>query len=126
MQPEPSPAHRRCARAPACPWGLCWALGLAIALGPVSAFAGAGAPATVDFGRDILPILSDKCFLCHGPDAKARKAGLRLDTEEGALHAASPVIVPGKSDESELIYRVTSEDASEVMPPPRSNRTLTS
>src|SRR5436190_3377547 len=80
-----------------------------------------------DFGRDILPILSDKCFHCHGPDAKARKAGLRFDTKEGAFREKDGVrvIVPGKSGESELIRRVTSTDETEMMPPPEANRPLT-
>ncbi len=80
-----------------------------------------------DFGRDILPILSDKCFHCHGPDASARKANLRLDTREGAfrVHKGKAAIVPGKSDASELIQRIISSDTSEVMPPPDSNRSLT-
>ena len=79
----------------------------------------------MDFSRDILPILSDNCFLCHGPDAKTRKADLRLDTKEGALREQDPVIVPGKSAESELILRIVSNDEDEVMPPPKSNRKLT-
>jgi mono/diheme cytochrome c family protein len=79
---------------------------------------------SVDFGRDVLPILSDNCFRCHGPDARARKAGLRLDTPEGALRKADPVLVPGKSAVSELVRRITSTDAEEVMPPPKSNRKL--
>ncbi|WP_422928891.1 DUF1553 domain-containing protein [Singulisphaera sp. PoT] len=79
----------------------------------------------VNFGRDVLPILSDKCFHCHGPDPKARKAKLRLDTQEGAFRTEDPIIVPGKSDESELVLRVLSEDAEEKMPPPDSNRSLT-
>ena len=79
----------------------------------------------MDFSRDILPILSDNCFLCHGPDAKTRKANLRLDTREGALRLEDPVIVPGQSAESELFLRIISGDEAEVMPPPRSKRTLT-
>jgi hypothetical protein len=75
----------------------------------------------VRFSRDILPILSENCFQCHGPDDKARKAKLRLDTQEGAR----AVIVPGKSAESELVRRITSDDPDERMPPPRTNRTLT-
>ena len=66
----------------------------------------AGEAEPVHFSRDILPILSENCFPCHGPDAKARKADLRLDIKEAsALRAAEPVIVPGKSGESELFQR---------------------
>ena len=81
----------------------------------------------VDFGRDVLPILSDNCFFCHGPDEKARKAKLRLDTKEGAFRVrdGEAVIVPGKVADSELIRRLTADDADERMPPPKSNRTLT-
>lgn len=80
-----------------------------------------------DFGRDILPILSDKCFHCHGPDAQTRKGKLRLDTKEGAfrLKDGKAVIIPGKSAESELFLRITSNDESELMPPRESNRSLT-
>ncbi|MEO2087882.1 MAG: DUF1553 domain-containing protein [Gemmataceae bacterium] len=81
----------------------------------------AWARADVDFSRDVLPILADKCFHCHGPDEKGRKAKLRLDTKDGA----AKVLTPGKSGESELFTRVSSTDANEVMPPPDSNRTLT-
>jgi hypothetical protein len=80
---------------------------------------------SVDFRRDILPILSENCFLCHGPDSKTRKADLRLDTKAGALRTSDPIIVPGKSGESELILRIVSEDPDEVMPPRKSGKTLT-
>jgi hypothetical protein len=93
-------------------------------LGLLLALAGSPAAAGVDFGRDVLPILSDHCFRCHGPDAKARKARLRLDTEQGALRKTDPVIVPGKSTQSELVRRITAADPNEVMPPPRANRKL--
>ncbi|HJT79443.1 MAG TPA: DUF1549 domain-containing protein, partial [Gemmataceae bacterium] len=73
------------------------------------------------FGRDVLPILSQNCFRCHGPDEKARKAKLRLDTHEGALK----VIVPGKSGASELVRRINAAPHDGHMPPPRSNLTLT-
>ena len=78
----------------------------------------------VDFRRDVLPILSDNCFLCHGPDAKTRKADLRLDRNEDALRTTEPVIVPGRSAESELFLRVASVDLAERMPPPKSGRAL--
>ena len=83
--------------------------------------------AEVEYARDILPILSDACYHCHGPDEQARKARLRLDTREGAFRTRSKrtVIVPGKTAESELIKRITSDDETEVMPPPESNRKLT-
>ena len=79
------------------------------------------------FNRDILPILSDNCFSCHGPDEKARKAKLRLDTKEGAFRVKDDVhvIVPGKSAKSELYRRLTSKDPDDVMPPPKSTRKLT-
>ncbi|MFN7141214.1 MAG: DUF1549 domain-containing protein, partial [Limisphaerales bacterium] len=75
----------------------------------------------VQFNRDIRPILSDKCFHCHGPDPTTRKAKLRLDTEEGA-HAA---IVAGKPQESEVFHRITTKDPDDVMPPLESNKSLT-
>src|SRR6266516_938213 len=83
--------------------------------------------ATVDFSRDILPILSDNCFQCHGPDEKARKAKLRFDTKEGAFRVkdGKTVIVPGKSAESELVRRITTTDMDDRMPPAKSNHKLT-
>ena len=84
------------------------------------AVAATGAP--LDFDRDIRPILSENCFFCHGPDEKKRKAGLRLDIDTAAT---AEVIVAGKPDESELIHRIMSSDADEVMPPPESKISLT-
>jgi hypothetical protein len=83
--------------------------------------------AAVNFDREIRPILSDACYHCHGPDEKARKAKLRLDTKDGAfqLHDGKAVIAAGKSVESELFKRITSTDADEKMPPPDSNRKIT-
>ena len=77
-------------------------------------------PAKVEFNRDIRPILSDKCFQCHGPDATHRKAKLRLDTDEGAK-----VIVRGKPADSELYQRLITDDADQRMPPKKSGKTLT-
>ena len=71
-------------------------------------------PNGVDFALQVRPILSDKCFFCHGPDAAHREADLRLDLEEGAKDYA---VVPGKPDESELIRRIASNDEDERMPP---------
>lgn len=80
-----------------------------------------------DFSREILPILSDKCFQCHGPDANHREADLRLDLEESAKSNRDgyPVIVPGQSAESELIYLINAADAEERMPPLEANKSLT-
>lgn len=75
------------------------------------------------FNRDIRPILSEKCFQCHGPDAAARKADLRLDRREAAVKAEA--IVPGKPDESLLIERIDSDDPQQLMPPANSGKTLT-
>ena len=74
--------------------------------------------AAPDFSREVLPIFSDKCFKCHGPDGKARKAKLRLDRQENVLRKKDAIIVPGKSAESELIARIFSSDPDEQMPPP--------
>tara|TARA_Y100001934_G_scaffold263560_1_gene339404 strand:+ start:7400 stop:9772 length:2373 start_codon:yes stop_codon:yes gene_type:complete len=76
----------------------------------------------IDFNRDVRPILSDKCFACHGPDKEHRKAKLRLDVEEGAK---KEVIVAGKPGKSEFMARVISEDADKLMPPPETEKTLT-
>jgi hypothetical protein len=84
----------------------------------------------VDFNFHVKPILSDKCFACHGPDAKKRQAGLRLDNEEGAFKALTSnpnhyAIVKGNAEESILLKRIFSEDALFQMPPPESNLVLT-
>ena len=79
----------------------------------------------VDFNRDIRPILSDNCFTCHGQDEGTRKAKLRLDERERALlggKSEAPGIVPGKPDDSEIIYRITAEDPEELMPPAKSKK----
>jgi hypothetical protein len=80
------------------------------------------AAAPIDFNRDVRPILSDKCFHCHGPDEAGRKGKLRLDTFEGATRTRNDVtpIRPGRSAESEMIFRITSTDTEEMMPPPDS------
>lgn len=80
------------------------------------------ADSPVNFNRDIRPILSDKCFACHGPDEKHRKAKLRLDVEKVALDRGA--IVPGKPAESALMDRITAEDESERMPPAKSGKKL--
>lgn len=82
--------------------------------------ASAAADEEISFNRDIRPILSDKCFFCHGPDSEERKADLRLDIEAAAKEN---VIVPGKPDESELIFRLT--DPDDRMPPEKSGKSLT-
>jgi hypothetical protein len=82
----------------------------------------------IDFNRDIQPILAENCYHCHGPDAGARKAKLRLDRKEGALgknEDGVAIITPGKPEESELIARILSADPDDVMPTPKSNRRLT-
>jgi len=75
----------------------------------------------VGFNRDIKPVLSNKCYACHGPDASSRKAKLRLDVRESALS----VIEPGDPANSELIARVTHNDTGEVMPPPETHKSVT-
>lgn len=99
---------------------------LAMMMLQVSSFCRA-ADDSLDFRRDVLPILSENCFTCHGFDSKARQADLRLDTFDGATGGADgPVaIVPGIPGESELIFRVESDDVDTVMPPPETEKRLT-
>ena len=81
----------------------------------------------IDFTRDVRPILSNACFLCHGPDIENRKADLRLDTKDGALgkRDAGAAFVPGKPDESEAFLRMISDDPTLQMPPAKSGKSLT-
>ena len=83
-------------------------------------FSTLGAAGKLSFNRDIRPILSNKCYACHGPDSKTREAKLRLDQRESALK----VIEPGAPDKSELIARIAHLDAEEIMPPPETNKSL--
>jgi hypothetical protein len=88
----------------------------------VTAQVALGVETSVEFSRDIRPILAAKCYACHGPDADKRKADLRLDVRADAVRHA---VVPGKPDDSEFWLRVISHDPDEVMPPPSSPKPLT-
>jgi len=88
-------------------------------------------PDKISYNFDIRPILSDKCFSCHGPDGNKREAGLRLDNEESAYQAlkenpGSHALVPGKPKLSEVFQRISSKDTMLLMPPPSSNLKLSS
>jgi hypothetical protein len=85
---------------------------------------GQTARAPVSFTREVLPILSNNCFACHGPDEQQRKTKFHFDTREGAF-AKRGVIEPGKAAESLLIEMVTHADPKQRMPPPESGHTLT-
>ncbi|HAV62802.1 MAG TPA: hypothetical protein DCY13_10595 [Verrucomicrobiales bacterium] len=81
----------------------------------------------VSFNRQIRPLLSDRCFKCHGPDEQSREGRLRLDTQEGsrkALDDGWQVILPGEPHRSELVRRIFTDDPDDVMPPPDSNLKL--
>src|SRR3954451_24727584 len=98
---------------------------LALCLASQKVAAVAAPPSSVEFNRDIRPILSDHCFQCHGPDGSKRKAKLRLDLEESARGVLGRKgAVPGELDASELYLRITSEDESERMPPRSSGKAL--
>lgn len=86
-----------------------------------------GAAESLRFNRDVRPILAEHCWRCHGPDEKARRAGLRLDTRETALRPAdsgTAAVVPGQPEESELVERISSDDAQRRMPPAGAPRRL--
>jgi len=80
---------------------------------------------SVLFSRDVRPILTDKCFACHGPDAKTVEGDLRLDQRESATNSDGGAIVPGDADASELVRRIFSHEADEVMPPRAAHKPLT-
>lgn len=110
---EPLSPRRR-----ARPW---WASGVAMAfLAP----AAASDDPEIRFSRDVRPILSDRCFLCHGPDRETRESGLRLDVFEDATAAreGGAAIVPGNPAESVLWQRITASDPAERMPPADSHK----
>jgi len=82
----------------------------------------------IDFNRDVRPILADKCFACHGPDAVNKKIKLRLDSEAAAtadLGRGRRAVVPGNIDQSQLARRITAKDEAMRMPPVDSGRKLT-
>jgi mono/diheme cytochrome c family protein len=81
-------------------------------------------PEPVRYARDIRRLLSDRCFQCHGPDPKTRHADLRLDVRDAAIatRKGGAAIVPGSPDESELVRRIESHDADQVMPPKTANK----
>ncbi len=86
-------------------------------------------PETVDYIFDVKPILSDRCYLCHGPDEGTREANLRLDTKEGAYaaigeHLDKFAIVPGDTVSSQLVFRINNPDIEKRMPPESSNLSL--
>ncbi|MBI4606546.1 MAG: PSD1 domain-containing protein [Planctomycetes bacterium] len=99
---------------------------VAAAVPAVSAAPALAAP--VEFNRDVRPVLSEKCFRCHGPDPGQRKAGLRLDLAAVATAPAKSgkaAVVPGKPAESELLRRVLSPDPDERMPPASTGKSVT-
>ena len=104
----------------------CFAALLTLSLGATPVCADEPLPETISFNRDIRPIFSDTCFVCHGPDAKHRKAKLRMDVEADAKadHDGYTPIVPGNLAKSEA-WRLINADESERMPPPKSNKVLT-
>ena len=92
----------------------------------VSVTTGSRVMAEISFNKDIRPILSNKCFFCHGPSEKSRKAKLRLDLEEEAFREKDGLaaFVRNSLEDSEAWHRITSDDPDEVMPPPKFKKEL--
>ena len=90
--------------------------GFWLTISVVAGATGALADDRIDFASEIRPILSETCFLCHGPDETQRKADLRLDTRQGALgkRDSGAAFVAGKPDESEAWLRITADDPNEL------------
>lgn len=98
-----------------------WVLWLAGVIGFLLALPPDASAAEVDFNREVRPILVRGCFKCHGPDEKARQAGLRLDRRESAIspvESGNTAIVPGQPEASEVVRRIQSTDDADRMPPP--------
>ena len=96
---------------------------------PLATFAAEpSVPDKPQYNRDVRPILADACFRCHGFDKNKREADRRLDTREGALAEIDGVkaIVPGKTDESEMVKRFLTTQEDDMMPPPKESRQLAS
>ena len=110
-------SSRRSARSPVL-------VALLLLAAPAAGWAGIPASkAKINFNRDIRPILSDRCFACHGPDGNKRESGLRLDLEKGLFeplpkHTDKRAFVPGKPEESYAYQRIIATDPTEIMPPP--------
>ncbi|MCY4158918.1 MAG: DUF1553 domain-containing protein [Bacteroidetes bacterium] len=88
-----------------------------------------GLPATVDYNWHVKPVLSDRCYKCHGPDDQTRKAGLRLDVQENAYgrsrdDSSRQIILPGNANASVLVEHISTQDPKRRMPPPESNLSL--
>jgi cytochrome c553 len=101
-------------------------LAAVLALAGISAAAPAASDGKLRFNQDIRPILSDKCFACHGTDAKKRKGDRRIDTPEGAyaVNEGVQAIVPGDLAKSEAWKRIVTKDEDDMMPPPESHKKL--
>src|SRR5690606_2818254 len=97
---------------------------IAGAFAALSSHSAEAADRPIDFSRDIRPILSDKCFFCHGPDPTHREADLRLDQHDAVLadRGGYFAVVPGEPEESELVSRITAEDEFTKMPPVESGK----
>jgi len=102
--------------------------GLSFVVSVSAALAATSAPPPVDFNRDIRPILSDRCYACHGPDENKRKGGLRLDKQADAfkeLKSGKHALIAGDTTKSTLVERILTADTEEVMPPPKTGKPLT-
>ena len=104
-----------------------WCMLFSLAVGGGQAIGDEHAVEKIHFGRDIRPILANRCFKCHGPDASERQADLRLDQEAPAVVGAgeTAIIFPGDPEQSSLFQRITQTDPQERMPPAREGPALT-
>lgn len=100
--------------------------GALMMLAVVQTLAQAQSEQAISFNQDIRPILSDRCFACHGPDAESREADLRLDQSDGPDGAYASAIVPGSIEDSEVWSRIISDDPDYQMPPPNSQKPMLS